>query len=106
MPGAAAKGLHVHGSFSMSPAQLRAFPPAVQHGILESFVRSLNSVFLLGVPLAAVMFGFTLLLKQVTLRTASGLERPSEDIALAGGEAGTGDADLAGHLADPGLAIG
>ena len=56
MPGANGSSIHVNGSFSMSPAQLHTFPPAVQHGILESFVRSLHSVFLLGVPLATVMF--------------------------------------------------
>jgi len=61
----------------MSPAQLHAFPPAVGHGILESFVRSLHSVFLLGVPLAVVFLGLTLLLKESRLRTESALERPS-----------------------------
>ncbi len=94
VPGAAASSIHVNGSFSMSPSQLHAFPPDVQHGILESFVRSLHSVFLLGVPLAAVMFTLTLFLKEVRLRTASGLERPSEDLAMAGGLSGAGDAEF------------
>ena len=40
----------------MSPAQLHAFPSDVQQGMLESFVRSLHSVFLLGVPLAFALF--------------------------------------------------
>jgi hypothetical protein len=66
----------------------------VQHGILESFVRSLHSMFLVGVPLAVVMLAFTLLLKQIPLRTTSGLERPSEDVSMAGGLTGTGDAEL------------
>ena len=60
----------------MSPAQLHAFPPGVQHGILDSFVRSLHTVFLVGVPLAAVTFVLTLFLKEIRLRTDSGLERP------------------------------
>ncbi|MGH9080296.1 MAG: MDR family MFS transporter, partial [Acidimicrobiales bacterium] len=72
VPGAAASSIHVNGSFSMSTAQLHALPPAVQHGILESFVRSLHSMFLLGVPLAVLMFALTLFLKQVRLRTSSG----------------------------------
>jgi hypothetical protein len=94
VPGAAASSIHVNGSFSMSPAELHAFPPDVQHGILESFVRSLHSVFLLGVPLAAVMFLLTLCLKELRLRSNSGLERPSEDLAMGGGMSGSGDAEL------------
>jgi EmrB/QacA subfamily drug resistance transporter len=94
VPGAAASSIHVNGSFSMSPIRLHAFPPAVQHGILESFVRSLHSVFLLGVPLAVVMFTLALFLKEVRLRTASGLERPSEDLAMGGGMSGSGDAEF------------
>ena len=93
VPGAASS-IHVNGSFSMSPAQLHAFPPDVQHGILESFVRSLHSVFLLGVPLAVVMFALALCLKEVRLRSTSGLERPSEDLAMGGGMSGAGDAEL------------
>jgi EmrB/QacA subfamily drug resistance transporter len=94
VPGAAASSIHVNGSFSMSPAQLHAFPPGVQHGILESFVRSLHSVFLLGVPLAVLMCVLALFLKEVRLRSTSGLERPSEDLAMGGGLSGPGDAEL------------
>ncbi len=32
VPGANGSSIHVNGSFSMSPAQLHTFPPAVQHG--------------------------------------------------------------------------
>jgi hypothetical protein len=35
----------------------------------------------------------TLLLKEVRLRTTSGLERPSEDVALTGAMAGSADAE-------------
>jgi hypothetical protein len=90
----------------MSPAQLHAFPPPVQQGILESFVRSLHSVFLIGVPLAAGMFVLTLLLKQVPLRTDSGLERPSEDVAMAGGMVGSADAEADEGALGSGLAVG
>ena len=106
VPGAAARSIHVNTSFSMSPAQLRAFPPKVQHGILESFVHSLHSVFLLGVPLAAVMFTLTLMLKQLRLRTSSGLERPSEDVAMAGGVSGAGDAEVDEGGLESGLTVG
>ncbi len=94
VPGAAGKAIHVNGNFSMSPTELHSFPPPVQQGILESFVRSLHSVFLLGVPIAVVLFVLTLLLKQTALRTASGLERPSEDLAMGGGMSGGGDAEF------------
>jgi EmrB/QacA subfamily drug resistance transporter len=94
VPGAAAASIHVNGSFSMSPADLHAFPPIVQHGILDSFVRSLHTVFLFGVPIAVVMFVVTLFLKQLPLRSTSGLQRPSEDMAMAMGEVGSADAEL------------
>jgi EmrB/QacA subfamily drug resistance transporter len=106
VPGAAAKSIHVSGQFSMSPAQLHAYPTPVQHGILESFVRSLHSVFLLGVPLAVAMLVLTLLLKEVRLRTSSGLERPSEDLAAAGGMPGVGDAQADREAFGGGVAIG
>jgi len=94
VPGAVASGIHVNGSFSMSPADLHAFPPRVQHGILDSFVRSLHTVFLVGVPIAVVMCVTTLFLKQLPLRSASGLQRPSEDLAMSMGEVGSADAEL------------
>ncbi len=106
VPGAAGRNLHVNQSFSMSPAELHAFPTAVQHGILESFVRSLHTVFLVGVPLAAVTFVLTLFLKEVGLRTDSGLERPSEDLAMAGGMSGSGDAEFDEGVSGLGAAIG
>ncbi len=106
LPGAAGRNLHVNQSFSMSPAQLHAFPPAIQHGILDSFVRSLHTVFLVGVPLAAVTFVLTLFLKEIRLRTDSGLERPSEDLALAGGMAGSGDAEYDEGVAGLGATLG
>jgi len=105
LPGAVSKHLHVNQSFSMSPAQLHAFPPAIQHGILDSFVRSLHTVFLVGVPLAAVTFVLTLFLKEIRLRTDSGLERPSEDLAMAGGVAGAGDAEFDEGVPDLGASL-
>jgi len=107
VPGAAAAGIHVNGNFSMSPAELHAFPPHMQHGILDSFVRSLHTVFLVGVPIATITFVATLFLKQVPLRSASGLERPSEDLAMSMGEVGSADAEEDdGVLGDAGSADG
>jgi hypothetical protein len=91
----------------MSPAELHAFPPHVQHGILDSFVRSLHTVFLVGVPIATITFVATLFLKQMPLRSASGLERPSEDLAMSMGEVGAADAEEdEGVLDDAGSAEG
>lgn len=106
LPGTAGRNLHVNQSYSMSPAQLHAFPPAIQNGILESFVRSLHTLFLVGVPLAAVTFVLTLFLKEIRLRTDSGLERPSEDVAMAGGVSGTGDAEFDEGVSGLGAVIG
>jgi EmrB/QacA subfamily drug resistance transporter len=106
VPGAAGKAIHVTGSFSMSPTQLHAFPTAVQQGVLESFVRSLHTMFLVGVPIAVVMFALTLFLREVKLRTSSGLERPSEDVAMTGGLPGSADAELDGGTLGAGAAIG
>jgi hypothetical protein len=106
VPGAAAAGIHVHGSFSMSPSELHRFPLPVQHGILDSFVRSLHTVFLVGVPIAVAMLVGTLFLKQMPLRSASGLQRPSEDLAMAMGEVGSADAEIDEGFVDHGLSIG
>ena len=108
--GAGARGrrrrIHVNGSFSMSPAELHSFPPAMQHGILDSFVRSLHTVFLVGVPIAMAMLVATLFLKQLPLRSSSGLERPSEDLAMSAGEVGSADAEIDEGFIDNGLSIG
>ena len=62
--------------------------------MLESFVRSLHTVFLIGVPLAVLMLVATLFLKEVPLRSTSGLNRPSEDLAMSMGEVGPSDAEF------------
>jgi EmrB/QacA subfamily drug resistance transporter len=105
LPGTVGRSLHVNQSFSMSPQQLHSFPPHIQEGILESFVRSIHTVFLVGVPLAGLTFVITLFLKEVRLRTDSGLERPSEDLAMAGGVTGTGDAEWDEGVAGVGATI-
>jgi len=78
----------------------------VRQGILESFVRSLHTMFLVGVPIAVVMFALTLFLREVKLRTKSGLERPSEDVAMTGAMAGSADAELDAETFGAGATIG
>ena len=106
VPGAVSKSIHVSGSFSMSPTRLHTFPVAVQHGILESFVRSLHTMFLVGVPVAAATFALTLFLREMKLRTKSGLERPIEDVAKAGGAPGSADAEIDQGVVGSGAIIG
>ncbi len=106
VPNAAAKSIHVNGNFSMSPAELHAFPGPVRHGVLESFVQSLHTVFLVGVPIAIAMLCLTLLLKQRKLRTVSGLERVSEDIAMSDAAGGAADAEYDEGVLGGGLATG
>jgi len=106
VPGAVSKSIHVSGSFSMSPTRLHTFPVAVQHGILESFVRSLHTMFLVGVPVAAATFALTLFLREMKLRTNSGLERPIEDVAMAGGAPGSADAEIDQGVVGSGVIIG
>jgi EmrB/QacA subfamily drug resistance transporter len=107
VPGAFASHIHLRGSFSMSPAELHAFPTAVQHGILESFVRSLHSVFLLGVPLAVAFLGLTFLLKETRLRSDSALERPSAVATAPDGELSAPgyDGGVAGGVVEQGLGV-
>jgi len=54
-------------SFTITPKALRALPPSVRAGVVESFVRSLHVVFLAGVPVAALAFVFALMLKEIPL---------------------------------------
>jgi hypothetical protein len=48
----------------------------------------------------------TLFLKQLPLRSDSGLERPSEDLAMSMGEVGPSDAEFDEGEVDQGLSIG
>ncbi len=54
-------------SFTITPHALKVLPPAVRAGVIESFVRSLHVVFLVGVPVSGVAFLFALMLKEIPL---------------------------------------
>jgi EmrB/QacA subfamily drug resistance transporter len=64
----AALGRVSGGSVASNPAQLRALPPALHHGFVLAFSHSLQTVFLVGVPVGALAFALTWLLKEVPLR--------------------------------------
>jgi MFS family permease len=67
------------GHVSLSPSTiengipqsaLHSLPPAVTHGILQSYVMSFHDMFLLAIPFAALAFVVALFLKEIPLRSA------------------------------------
>ena len=75
--------INVRGALQ-APSVVRHFPPAVQHGIVESFVRSLHTTFLIGIPFAAAGFLLALLLPEVRLRDTAWIEDHHGDVVTAG----------------------
>ena len=64
-----------------SPAALAQLPPAVHLGYQEAFATSLHTVFLVAVPISAVAFGLSWLLKEVPLRQTSTAPNPGQSLA-------------------------
>jgi MFS family permease len=62
---------HVSASFVSSPQSVRALAAPIQSGVVESFVHSLHTVFLVGIPVAAVAFVLATLLPDIPLRRHS-----------------------------------
>jgi len=60
------------GGASVSPAQLDALPAAARAGYIAAYADSLQTVFLVAVPIGVVAFLLTLLLPEIRLRTAVG----------------------------------
>jgi EmrB/QacA subfamily drug resistance transporter len=89
-------------SFTITPHELKALPPAVRAGVIESFVRSLHVVFLVGVPVAGLAFLFALFLKEIPLT-----DRSSSVPTVAGDEAVTdaGAAEAAGAPVAPASSV-
>jgi hypothetical protein len=58
---------------SITPQAVRRLPPAAQQGLAEAFAHSLSPVFLAAVPVLAVAFLLTLLLRDRPLRDYAGL---------------------------------
>jgi EmrB/QacA subfamily drug resistance transporter len=69
IPAKAAKGFQGQGTALLgSPATIHRLPAAVEHGVLEAFVRSLHSVFWVAVPITVVGFVLSLFLREQRLR--------------------------------------
>jgi EmrB/QacA subfamily drug resistance transporter len=67
-----------------SPASIRALAPPVRAAVIEALARSIHVAFLAAVPMVAVAFGITFLLKERPLRETVhvGMEAMGEDILV------------------------
>lgn len=70
-----------NASAGASPAVLAKLPPAVHAGYIHAFAASLHTVFLIAVPITAVAFALTWLLKEVPLRKTASVPDPAQVIA-------------------------
>ena len=70
-----------NGTQGSSPAALAKLPAAVYHGYQQAYASSLHTVFLVAVPIAAVAFGLSWLLKEVPLRQTSKAPNPAQTLA-------------------------
>jgi EmrB/QacA subfamily drug resistance transporter len=60
------------GTASVSPRELAALPPAVHAGFIQAYAHSLQTVFLVAVPIGAVAFVLSWTLPELKLRTTTG----------------------------------
>jgi DNA-binding MarR family transcriptional regulator/predicted MFS family arabinose efflux permease len=72
-------GLSLTGG--VSPAQLDALPPAIRHVLVVGYAHSLQTVFLVAVPIALVSFGLTWILPEVPLRRTTQVTDPADTLA-------------------------
>src|SRR6202012_2757632 len=70
-----------NGTPGSSPAALAELPPAGPHGDQQAYGSSLHPVLLVAVPIAAVAFGLSWLLKEVPLRQTSKTPNPAQTLA-------------------------
>ena len=64
-----------------SPAVLDRLPAAVHLGYITGFATSLQTVFLVGVPFAALAFALSWTIKDIPLRTTTGTPDPADTLA-------------------------
>jgi EmrB/QacA subfamily drug resistance transporter len=83
VPAEALNGISAR-TLTSSPERLRALPPEVLHGVREAFAHSLETVFLLAVPLALIAFAVSWLLPEVALRErVHSVSETSEPVVVA-----------------------
>ncbi len=77
LPPAALRALHAAGgAVTDNPAQLKALPAPIHHGFVLAFSHSLQTVFLVAVPVVVVAFAASLFLREVPLRETAHLAGP------------------------------
>lgn len=76
LPASAAGQISTRAITSGGTSQISHLSSSVQHGILESFVRSFHDMFLIGIPFALAAFIVALFLREQPLRGSADL--PSE----------------------------
>lgn len=64
----AASGLIKGQSVAISPSALDKLPTPIRHGFILAFSHSIDTVFLIAVPIAAISFVLSIFVKQVPLR--------------------------------------
>lgn len=85
---ASALGQFSRRTLTASPEQLKALPPAVHEGVVQSFASSLETVFLWAVPMIIVAFLVSWLLREVPLREYAHVGREAESVPSPTGGAG------------------
>ena len=72
LPAGATLGIDQRSLVS-SPAAIRRLPPALHDGVIQALSRSIHVTFLWAIPLVAIAFFVTFLLKETPLRTTAHL---------------------------------
>ncbi|MPZ22282.1 MAG: DHA2 family efflux MFS transporter permease subunit [Dehalococcoidia bacterium] len=74
------QGAGFDAALTASPEQIKALPGPVLEGVVEAFSRSLNTAFLLAVPVAILAFLVALLLREIPLRQTVASESEAEGV--------------------------
>jgi len=64
------------------PASLHRLPPVIHAGVVAGMVHTIQTVFLIGVPLAALAFGLSWLLPEVELRKSVRTADPGKELGM------------------------
>lgn len=73
------QGLSAGELLGSTPEQLRALAPSVHNAAVQAFAMSLHTMFLFVVPVAALGFLLTFLLREIPLRSTAHVTSVGED---------------------------
>ena len=98
-------GIHVptHLGASVDPTLLSRLPPSIHHGVVEAYGSTIDTVFLVCVPVAVVAFLLTWLLPEIRMqgRTGAGLAAMVEGAEVPGPADDTQGAAASGRPSRP-----